>query len=66
MISANTAKEKIFVMAMASVAAHVHQVANDPLMSFDDKIKVLTWVRQKIPDLNRLLVELKTKEISGE
>ncbi len=63
MISASSPKEKICADALISLAHHANNIAHNPSQSIDDKMKTLQWIYKNIPKINRLLIEIKTKQI---
>lgn len=56
-------KEHTVALALHSIAHYTSQIALDQTISIDDKIKTLQWIHRKIPEINRLLVRIKTEQI---
>ena len=52
------------VQAIRTMHLTIRKLDQEPLISWDDKTQALQWIAKKVPELCRLIVRLKTKEIT--
>lgn len=53
-----------FCQAIRTMHLTIRKLDQEPLVSWDDKAQALQWIAKKVPDLCRLIVKIKTKEIA--
>ncbi len=63
-INVNNLKYRACMQSLQALAVYTQEAAMDPLMSWDRRMEILKWVDKKIPQILRLMIELKTKEIN--
>lgn len=60
----NDPKEMACAKAIYAIAAYLQDMTINPNLTIDDRIKTLQWVYKKIPEINKLLIRLKTERIA--
>lgn len=64
MTFANNPKEVAVGKALEAMAMYMQKAVVDPSISIDDTMLMLQWVYKKIPEVNRLLIVIKTERVN--
>jgi hypothetical protein len=57
-------KEYTVALALNSLSHYMAQVAGNPTLSIDEKMRTLQWIYKKIPEINKLLIKIKTERVN--
>jgi ERCC4-type nuclease len=56
-------KERAVAKALQSLAVYAQDVAVNPSMSIDDRMKVIQWLAKKYLETNKALIRIKTEAV---
>lgn len=57
-------KDRAAQLALQAIFQYAQMVYIEPTLTLDKRMEILQWIYKKIPEVNRLLVQIKTEEIS--
>lgn len=58
-------KEKACATAIQAIATYMNKMTGSSSIStIDEKMVILQWIYRKIPEINRLLMQIKTEQIN--
>jgi hypothetical protein len=64
MISGKNNEEIVVGKALQTMAQYMADVAMNPTISIDQRMTTLQWIYKKIPEVNKLLIKIKTREVN--